>query len=957
MSRPKPCRNDNHVCGDYTPRSDNLCHCGCTESMHGVILPPKGGIPGICPGYRYNGEPSIDTPCLRCTRQWLGHENATVPPPQTAALSTSFYRSSTQASLPWTAPSSSLSTTNNHNSQPAASSSSSSISATPRSAFSAAYVSTTSVPTRSNVSIPRGSSRNAFSVTQTANQVKEKREKKGKKLEHPVEGPQYSVTNRTFKQTIAIVLFPYLVGVTKFPLFDSTSAKERPRAKFTKAAFRNQLHLADELHHLVELEVEVANTATDNLYPAIYDTVVEHCTNYNFVFDGIELPTEPPTNPPFVVCGAGRVTEGMMTIGATDYGKTWTLDNLNRAFAENKMRIAFGQNLVVLLGLMYGRIDPSSADLHPCYSYRFVDAFMNTEFSQKPRPSIECMSECPGFQQDAEEVEEEEEDDDEPIEEPIGRRRGRQSRVTVRRVRQRVASPSPSFDLRASRASSPGFALASQHTSSPVPSLLNSNPEFPSFRPLSTGNTWSRPASQRLSSPSSTSSSALPISLSDSSSITNRRLPSPSTDIVRRRSPSLEIIAIRPRNRSMSTELGIQPSSISPLHDWLSDIEGCEQPDLDRPALHISAGSIQEAANALLVCLFKHHKGQPIPSTVGSVLIHKFDYSHLLCGWKVVVVNSGNGTGVIQNVLRTCITMFTSRDDLFTPTRDDLVTWAFPLGSSSDPDRLAWASVLGSLSALHIVWMEVSPSPIDPMLLGIFTQDFDTMKDLAIIREFHPDLAEELLLWPSFDDKGAAFLDDERRRKLHGIVSQYFTYTLPQIRGTSSLDSWNSLTDALYAKALYAAPVGFEDSEELLAAREGFDMQLGTKRLSELFTDDNAVPVLSALTTQTLSTAQQVIDLVAYPDGQFHISDPLFVPAFKRRLEGYLRGYGHPKCLVGPGKLIPAEQATREDDPLFRPLTKMFIVHTRTGRPESEIRKLEYEIPRRVGRLEVISKT
>ncbi|KAJ8095738.1 hypothetical protein PM082_022845 [Marasmius tenuissimus] len=81
---------------------------------------------------------------------------------------------------------------------------------------------------------------------------------------------------------------------------------------------------------------------------------------------------------------------------------------------------------------------------------------------------------------------------------------------------------------------------------------------------------------------------------------------------------------------------------------------------------------------------------------------------------------------------------------------------------------------------LHIVWMEVSPSPIDSMLLGIFTQDFDTMKDLTIIQEFHPDLAEELLLWPSFDDKGAAFLDDERRHKLHGI--------LPRIRGTSLLD-------------------------------------------------------------------------------------------------------------------------------------------------------------------------
>ncbi|KAL0569466.1 hypothetical protein V5O48_012506 [Marasmius crinis-equi] len=365
--------------------------------------------------------------------------------------------------------------------------------------------------------------------------------------------------------------------------------------------------------------------------------------------------------------------------------------------------------------------------------------------------------------------------------------------------------------------------------------------------------------------------------------------------------------------------------------------------DIDMPGLKLRADTVDHAAHGILELLFIHYRGQPIPTLIGSAQIERFEYGRLLCGWRTLRVGAGVGDGVTRNVVRRCIELIVQKDDLFKSTRDDLFTWMFPADNSTDDERLAWAKVLGTLVAIHIVWLKASPCPIDPILVVLLMAGMSSALDQKYITILHPSLAAELAVWPSYEERSNVFDDQQNRGPLNMLIASWIpNYSFPAVRRITTMQGWSNITKTLLVSALFGHPVGdFENSPELDAIRSGFNLPirgrvlpsfpsttLSSFSLRLIFllklvdTQDDILPVISALAGQKVLASREVMDLVVFSEGHFQHRDPAFLAAFRLRLSRYLCGVGHPSCLVGENTLITAETAAvQSQNALFRATT------------------------------------
>ncbi|KAL0059629.1 hypothetical protein AAF712_013594 [Marasmius tenuissimus] len=906
------------------PGEPGHCLCGCSESDHvDAQLPPplpsKGGIPG--------GPASRFTSCTQCNNSWIRHLNddspttnsmpasqasttssfpaysqlsssfssqssslplSSLPPPQT----TSFYRNNVPISAWRGTPGHSTGTTSSAFSSrtpaqsiPTGAAASSSSSSDPAS-YTTPFVSTT--PVLRNISNPRGSARtNAFTIT--ADSVKGKaKSTKVKANDPPYTTIQMDRVNGGFFQEVAVLILGYHPSATFLPDHDNLTITPR----ILTAYQTTQMETAAQLSHIVEFRINVQNPATDNVYPAVYGTIVQHFSDRGILFGGEPLSPDAPLSSPFILCKLGRKStpknapEGA-TICVTDTNTKWTLDGLNQTTSDCSIKPHYKNKLVVFLApkhIMHG--PHSSGEPHPCYGFKFNHAFMDTSDSQSALPELECLPSCPGqgnLSGEEEEIKYENESQEQEEVESVftGSRRGRPTTVTItRRVRRRLYSPSPE----------PNPSASERLGISPSPSSSSSLPPVNLF--------WDLPPLPFT---------ALPGSRSPSPSA-----PSPSAQVVeellsqqRNRSPSVEYLATVPAPNVDPVPRGIPQTAPGFLHA-VSDRYSFDE---TRPGIKMTATSTRSAAWALIECLRCHHSGEPIPRTVsdpndsdGFAVINNFVFDRLLCHWSLIEINPGAGDGVLKNVIRQCIETMASNDELFRPIHDGLVTWAFSPGSTT-PERIVWAKVTGSLMALHLAWLKSTPHPFDPIYTALMVVSFDVVKALEYVNTIHPDLGHQLAIWPDFDNKNTTFAstDQSVRNGLQYLVNTFFwNLTLPQVRNISTRLDWDIQTDKLKAQALFATTPESLISEEVDAARKGFrGMKVDPGvYLSDLLNEDNAYTIITELCAKEVKDPKSVIKITTYPSPFSVWEDADFLTAFKCRFAKYIRGQGHPKTLV-----------------------------------------------------------
>ncbi|KAK0494497.1 hypothetical protein EDD18DRAFT_1355239 [Armillaria luteobubalina] len=395
----------------------------------------------------------------------------------------------------------------------------------------------------------------------------------------------------------------------------------------------------------------------------------------------------------------------------------------------------------------------------------------------------------------------------------------------------------------------------------------------------------------------------------------------------RRRSQRLSAAVSRNHHRDTSTD---DPASVVDAYKWLEAIRDLVEKDdngtgADIVALHISAVTEKAAAKALIACILHYHEDLPdFPPAPKDSDIHKFHYKHLLmgrCVWAIGHTGHNNqgtrytaaiGSGPEKEVIGLAVEMLTAKTQFWCQVDplNGLVSWAVHQSSSST--RLLEAKLMGTLAAVHLLWLKTTAFPISPSLyLAMIINSDDKILNKDTLSALNPHLSSQICQWPSYIS----------------LTPSHFTPTSALGQLFSSYISWASVTKFIHCSEeeclLFQSMPDMLSSAELKALRVGFNMDvIANKTFLSMFSDANVVSILSGLSASRIHTPDELIDhIVCTGDDSI---PPDQITKFQTLIARYLRGKGHPSSLIqvdaegNDSGLIPAQWGQHDDRQLYR---------------------------------------
>ncbi|KAK0488242.1 hypothetical protein EDD18DRAFT_1359699 [Armillaria luteobubalina] len=409
------------------------------------------------------------------------------------------------------------------------------------------------------------------------------------------------------------------------------------------------------------------------------------------------------------------------------------------------------------------------------------------------------------------------------------------------------------------------------------------------------------------------------------------------TTATRRQSQHLSAAVSRNHHRDTSTD---DPASVVDAYKWLEAIQDLVEKDdngtgADIVALHISAVTEKAAAKALIACILHYHKDLPdFPPAPEDSDIHKFHYKHLLTGRHVWAIghtghdNQGTrytaaiGSGPEKEVIGLAIEMLTAKTQFWRQVDplNGLVSWAVRRSSSST--RLLEAKLMGTLAAVHLLWLKTTTFPISPSLyLAMIIDSDNKILNKDTLSALNPHLSSQIHQWPSYISLTPSHFMPTSA--LGQLFSSYISWASVTEFIHCSEEEWQDVTSQFYYSLLFQSMPDMLSSAELKALRVGFNMDvIANKTFLSMFSDANVVPILSGLSASQIHTPDELIDhIVCTGDDSI---PPDQITKFQTLIAQYLRGKGHPSSLIqvdaegNDSGLIPAQWGQHDDRLLYR---------------------------------------
>ncbi|KAL0564990.1 hypothetical protein V5O48_017042 [Marasmius crinis-equi] len=219
--------------------------------------------------------------------------------------------------------------------------------------------------------------------------------------------------------------------------------------------------------------------------------------------------------------------------------------------------------------------------------------------------------------------------------------------------------------------------------------------------------------------------------------------------------------------------------------------------------------------------------------------------------------------------------------------------------------------VAGTIMAITILWQHKTAYLISPFMYTLLYSTHNSLREPQVMKDMDDVLGRKWESWPQVKPVTNALTDATSEVLM--LIAQHYPVRQATAYADASVEEWADVSEHVLANiAFMATPAALHTCPEIKAFKMGSDLvvsPLTGTTFNQVYTATNGHALTKQMLGGLLPSPDILIDQLKWKDPSQVVdahaindsaSDTLAEP-FRRRLDAYLRGVGHPESLIHEG--------------------------------------------------------